>query len=83
MREIPGCPKLHLGYVDVRDCAKAHLLAVQTPDINGGRIILSANSAWMKDIVLILAEEFNHQGYRVSTADIGYCPLKMASWFDS
>ena len=27
--KVPGCPKLHIGFVDVRDVAAAHILAMQ------------------------------------------------------
>jgi len=30
-----------------------------------------------------LNNEFSKYGYRVQTRRIGYCPLKIASWFDS
>ena len=40
--QLPGCPKMHLGFVDVRDVAWAHLLAM-TNDAAAGEHLSSAN----------------------------------------
>lgn len=40
---MPACPKIHMGFVDVRDVAKAHVLAMTDAQTNGERIILSEN----------------------------------------
>lgn len=39
MREIPGIPFLILPSVDIRDVARAHYLALITPEIQGQRFI--------------------------------------------
>lgn len=52
-----GVPDLHYGYVDVREVARAHLLAGFTPDA-AGRHILSAAVLSMLDMANILREKF-------------------------
>ena len=37
------------GYVDVRDVAAAHILAMQTPASNGERFALVEKDLWYKD----------------------------------
>lgn len=81
-RDIPGLPDLSLPAVDVRDCAKAHLLALKKPGISGERFLISLETISMLDLTRILDEELRQYGYRVQTRRIGYCLLKLASLFD-
>ena len=54
--EVPGCPRMHLGFVDVRDVAAAHLLAMQKDAANGERFIISEREFWFKDFCAVLRE---------------------------
>jgi nucleoside-diphosphate-sugar epimerase len=56
-RLLMGVPKLVYGVVDVREVARAHLLAAFTPDANG-RYILSARELTMMQIGRILRRHF-------------------------
>ena len=58
--KVPGCPKLHLGFVDVRDVAAAHILAMKNVKANGERFIISENEFWFRDFSVIL----NDAGYK-------------------
>ena len=54
-----GIP-IQFGYVDVRDVASAHILAMQNPNSNGKRFALSQKDLWYKDVAKILrANGFN------------------------
>ena len=48
--EFPACPKVHIGFVDVRDVAKAHISAISDSKTDGQRIILSSAEENMVDI---------------------------------
>ena len=48
-----GVP-IQFGYVDVRDVAAAHILAMQNPNSNGKRFALSEKDLWYKDVAKIL-----------------------------
>ena len=37
---MPACPKIHMGFVDVRDVAKAHIFSMKSEKTNGERIII-------------------------------------------
>ena len=54
--EVPGCPKMHLGFVDVRDVAALHILAMQQDAANGHRFIASQKEYWFREVASILRE---------------------------
>ncbi|KAK5981502.1 hypothetical protein GCK32_018068 [Trichostrongylus colubriformis] len=61
--EMPAVPKVNLALVDVRDVAKAHLIAMKCPETDGERILITSQpSFWFRDIARILGKEFRHQG---------------------
>ncbi|CAJ0575175.1 unnamed protein product, partial [Mesorhabditis spiculigera] len=59
-------PKACLGLVDVRDVAKAHILAMTNEASNGERILVHADSGWFSDIAKWLFKEFRKQGYPIT-----------------
>ena len=54
--KIPVNLPIHIGYVDVRDVALAHIKALENPNSDGERIILSNIELWHKDVSKILKE---------------------------
>ena len=54
--KIPINLPIHIGYVDVRDVALAHVKALESPKSDGERIILSCTELWTKDVSKILRE---------------------------
>ena len=48
--KIPALPRVRMGCVDVRDVAKAHLLAITKPEAANKRFILVNRSLWMTDL---------------------------------
>jgi dihydroflavonol-4-reductase len=54
--EVPGCPKMHLGFVDVRDVASLHLLAMQNEAADGHRFIASEREYWFKEVSGIMRD---------------------------
>ena len=77
-REVPGLPRLFFPTVDVRDVAAAHLLALQTPDVDGQRFIVNAHDVWYADIAGILAGA----GHAVPRLRIPDWLVHVVSWFD-
>ncbi|MEM7180532.1 MAG: aldehyde reductase [Spirochaetota bacterium] len=55
-----GTPELWFGVTDVRDVARAHILAGFTPEAKG-RHIITSDSVMILDIASILAEKFGHK----------------------
>jgi dihydroflavonol-4-reductase len=51
----PGCVNVNSGFVDVRDVAGLHLLAMTDPAANGERFLATAGqSMWMIDVAKVL-----------------------------
>jgi nucleoside-diphosphate-sugar epimerase len=63
-----GVPKLHFGCVDVRDVARAHVLAAFTPSASG-RYIVSAREMSMLDIAGSLREQYGKR-FRLPRAEL-------------
>jgi dihydroflavonol-4-reductase len=53
---MPVAVPLMFGYVDVRDVAAAHILAMQTPASNGKRFALVEKDLWYTDVAKLLRE---------------------------
>lgn len=54
--KMPACPATHLGYVDVRDVAKAHIFSMLNSSTNDKRIIVSESEMFFVDVGRILNE---------------------------
>ena len=50
----PVVPKVHFGYVTVKDTAKAHVAAMTHPHANGKRCILAERCMWLFEVNKIL-----------------------------
>ena len=81
-REIPAVPELGFAPVDVRDVARAHVLAVEVPGAAGNRYICAGSNVWFGDMARILGEEFGSRGYRVPTRRMPYWMLWTVGRFD-
>ena len=60
--ELPACPATHMGYVDVRDVAKAHVFSMLNSSTNDKRIIVSESEMFFVDVGRIL----NDAGFKKS-----------------
>ena len=60
--ELPACPATHMGYVDVRDVAKAHIFSMLNKSTNDKRIIVSESEMFFVDVGRIL----NDAGFKKS-----------------
>ena len=54
--KMPVAVPLQFGYVDVRDVAAAHLLAMQNSNSNGERFALAEKDLWYKDVAKVLKD---------------------------
>ncbi|XP_062522046.1 uncharacterized protein LOC134196841 [Corticium candelabrum] len=80
---IPGCPHIYLNTVDVRDAARAHVVALVSERAPGNRYIICGESLWMKEVAQIVYDEFSSQGYRVPTRGMPKFFIWLASLFSS
>jgi dihydroflavonol-4-reductase len=77
-REIPGVPRLEFALVDVRDVAKAHVLAMTTPEAAGERFIVTSETAWYREI----AGTLKAGGFRVPTLAVPDLVTRFVALFD-
>jgi nucleoside-diphosphate-sugar epimerase len=81
-RGMPAVPRLGFAVVDVRDVARAHRLALETPAAAGNRYIVAGEHLWMGEIAEVLAAEFGPRGYRVPTARMPHWLMWTVARFD-
>ncbi|MFC4065123.1 SDR family oxidoreductase [Actinoplanes subglobosus] len=73
---MPTLLKFATGYVDVRDVASLHLLAMTEPAAAGERFIATAgHSLWQRDIARIMRERLGERAAKVPTREM---PLAVA-----
>ena len=53
---IPACPRIHIGFVDVRDVAKAHIFSMTAEKTNGERIIVSEKEMFFAEMGRVLKD---------------------------
>jgi len=81
---LPGFFDIYFPVIDVRDLAKAHILALETPDAAGERFIISNDeSISMKQLGMILKNNLDEAGKKIPNRSIPNFILKFASLFNS
>lgn len=64
----PGCPQINSGFVDVRDVADLHLLAMTHPAARGERFIATAGeSMWLAEVAKVLRRRMGAAAGKVPT----------------
>ena len=75
---MPACPKIHMGYIDVRDVAKAHIFSMTEEETNGERIIVSENEMFFAEV----GKTLNEAGFKKSpTKEMPNFLVKIMSLF--
>jgi len=81
--EMPGCPKLWYGVVDVRDVADLHLRAMTDPAANGERFIATAGEFMsILEIAQVLKTRMGPAAQRVPTRQLPNWIVRIAALFD-
>ncbi len=80
---MPGCPRLYLGVVDVRDVADLHLRAMTHPDARGERFLAVAGDfVSMLDIARMLKGRMGASARRVPTWPLPNWLVRLAAMRD-
>ena len=74
----PGNPGLHIGFVDVRDVARAHVDSITNEKSDNKRIILSKDEIWVSE----LSEILRNLGYKAPKRNIPKWLISVLSLFD-
>lgn len=78
--EIKACPKITSCYVDVRDVADLHLLAMTHPKAKGERFLATAGNALsMLDVAKILKRRLGDDAKKVPTKELPNWLLRIAA----
>lgn len=81
--KTPAVPKVDSGYVDVRDVASLHLLAMTSPQANGERFLASTGETLsMLDVADILRKNFPQFAAKLPTKTIPNVVIKAAALKD-
>jgi dihydroflavonol-4-reductase len=70
--QLPVVPKIGWALVDVRDLARLHRLAMETPTAAGNRYVAGGPHVWAREIASVLAERYRPRGYRIGTGPMPY-----------
>lgn len=82
--DLPGCPKLAFGYVDVRDVAALELRAMVDARAGGERFIANGDEGVvrMREMAGRLRELVGERAKRAPTRELPNAVVRLASWFD-
>lgn len=81
--EMPGCPRIKFGIVDVRDTAELHLRAMTNPAAKGERFLAVAEDfVWMVDVARMLKERMGADGALVKTSTLPDWVVKLVALGD-
>lgn len=67
---MPFIPRVGLNIVDVRDLAKAHVLAMTRPEAAGRRFIANGDFMWMREVAGELRAKLGSAGARIPTVGL-------------
>jgi nucleoside-diphosphate-sugar epimerase len=80
---MPGCPRLYLGVVDVRDVADLHIRAMTHPLAKGERFLAVAGDfMWLLDIAKVLKSRMGALAKRVPTRQLPDWLVRIAAMRD-
>ena len=80
---VPGCPRLYLGLVDVRDVADLHIRAMTQPAAKGERFLAVAGDFMsMRDIAKVLKARLGAAAKRVPTLQLPDWVVRLAALRD-
>ena len=80
---MPGCPKLSLGVVDVRDVADLHLRAMTHPAAPGERFIATAGDFMtIHEVAVVLKTRLRSAAKRVPTRELPSWLVRLTGLFD-
>ncbi|WP_305788127.1 NAD-dependent epimerase/dehydratase family protein [Symbioplanes lichenis] len=79
---LPLVPKIGWTVVDVRDLARLHRLAMETPAAAGRRYIAGDQFIWAREMAGVLADRYRPRGYRIRTGAMPYAMMWLIARVD-
>jgi nucleoside-diphosphate-sugar epimerase len=79
---FPGTPRIGLSVVDVRDVARAHVLALVTPEASGQRILATGRFMWFREVAAVLRANYPERARKIPKADLPDFVVRIVALFD-
>ena len=80
---MPGCPRIKVGAVDVRDVAALHLRAMLDPAAKGERFLAVAGEfVWLRELAAMIKHQLGARARRVPTRELPDWLVRVATLFD-
>jgi dihydroflavonol-4-reductase len=80
---MPGVPRLGFNFVDVRDVAALHAIAMSMPEAGGERFIAAERWLWFSEVAEILRERLGERAAKVPTRTVPNVLVRAMSVFDT
>jgi nucleoside-diphosphate-sugar epimerase len=78
----PGVPRIGFSFVDVRDVADLHILAMTAPQAGGERFLGAGPFLWMSEAAEILDQRLGPRGVKVTTRKVPNFVVRGMARFD-
>jgi dihydroflavonol-4-reductase len=79
---MPAMPKLGFTFVDVRDVAELHILAMTDPAAGGKRLLAVDRFMWMSEVAAVLRERLGPQAGKVPSRVAPNIMIRAMALFD-
>jgi nucleoside-diphosphate-sugar epimerase len=80
--DMPAMPRLGFTFVDVRDVADLHLLAMTLPQAGGERFIATDEWRWLPDVAAVVRERLGDAAPKVPTRTAPNLLIRAVALFD-
>ncbi len=80
--KYPGTPRVSLSFVDVRDVALMHRLALESSAPSGGRYLGVSECMWMIDIANAIRSGLGDAARKVPSRELPNWVVKLVAFFD-
>ena len=80
---LPALPDFSFDIIDVCDVAAAHIAAMENSDASGKRYILSNQIVHLKELLQIIRDEFESQGYKITSRHLPKVVVWMGKFFST
>lgn len=80
--KYPGVPRLWYGVVDVRDVARMHRLALETPAPSGGRYLAVSETARLLDVALAIRARLGAAARKAPRRQLPDAVVRLVALFD-
>lgn len=82
--DMPGCPKLYFGVVDVRDVVDLHLAAMTHPKAGGERFLaVSGDAMSIREMAEVLHARLGERARKVPTRELPNWLVRVVGLFDA